>query len=719
MGQPIPEYLDYLEGPPPEIQSPDVHDALVRDAYSEQHRQPGSDKSKHRQSDDELKEKFGQPTIDGAADNTSLVARPPQLERDEAGRVVEYTTPQGNKCEITYDDRGRASQVIVRPPHGRPEILERTSEGWWKVNGTIDYDLKVEVLSEGSVKRTHRDGTLVTYPDGTAEGRDHDNRPTFKIDKDGTRTVFKYDGTVTSFGSKEVTKAGSPITQIYEFFSTPESWRFHHRHGRQEWLKKQEDREWHLIRGNKIDRFPWDSRVEMNADGDRKITRPDGSSFEGKADGTTIMSNKAGQVTEITSPDGIVTAFSLDDKGKVSGILVKDGSGRVIESITRGGDGWNSALTDGAGKPVKIKSIELDHKTGTYSLVTETGRIIRSPDGTEAQQDRVGKSVEDYDNKVVSWMKKAGLELSPEQKRTLQADLAVINKLPPEQKARILISLDRIINGNSDGKTELSKSQRAELATSLAHQIAHPESITQGGKRAAGMASAERLMSAVRPDQYARMVADLAVDGRHTTRDGHSVTVQRTNYGFLDGKTDSYNMRSLTSELFQNAAANIALRKEHKLYRSYLPDASELDPRPAGVDPALDTGERLVDMDGRVRRFDGLTAEQRKNLLVSLGIDGYDAGTIASSKDLLAAWESRADKNVPLQIAIKVPKDIGYFTREWQFSPEVDHEYHILTITHIDTSTSPARVYFDNTAGGEDHSYPHGTAILSWDIRPA
>jgi hypothetical protein len=124
-------------------------------------------------------------------------------------------------------------------------------------------------------------------------------------------------------------------------------------------------------------------------------------------------------------------------------------------------------------------------------------------------------------------------------------------------------------------------------------------------------------------------------------------------------------------------------------------------------------------MDGRVRPFDGLTASQRKELLVSLGIDGYDAGSISSSKDLLAAWEARADKSAPLQVAIKVPKDIGYFTAEWHFSPEVDREYHILTITHIDTRTNPARVYFDNTAGGEDHSYPHGQAVLSWDIRPA
>ncbi len=673
--------------------------------------------------------------LDRSADNQHQIKdksepaplKPAEINRDSSGRPVDVTTPHGDRYEFVYDNSGKLSKLTVTHPSGKPEILERTEKGWWKVNGWVDHDLKsLEVFSDGTIKRTHdRDGVLVSYPNGAAEGRDVYDKVVLKVDEKGTRTVYRYEDRITSFGTKVVHKPGSPFAEIFSTFGDKfnEGYQFTHQNGHTETLERR-DLAWQFTRGMRRETLPRDTKVEIEPDGHRKFTRPDGSSFEGKPDGTTIDRNSRGKVTEVTSPEGITTTFRRGDQDQVTDIEVRDSSGKLIESNKLTAEGWQTNLTDAAGKPLNVKKIDVDDKAGSCTFRFDNGQLVRSADGTEDQKNVAGMPIDAYDDKVVSWMKRADLDLSQAEEKTLRADLAVINKLPPEKKAWILISLDRIINGNSDAKTELSKTQRAELARSLAHQIAHPESISQGGKRAAVMASAERQMAGTRPDEYARMVADLAVDGKYTTRDRSAVRVQRTRDGFLEGKTDSYNQRTLTSELFQSAAANIVLEREGKTYKSYAAGewaqhGGAPTPVPAGVDPSLDLGERVTDREGRVSGFDGLNKDQRKVLLGKLGLEGNDAGTISSERELVEAWNSRADKNAPLTIAITVPKERYHFWQEWHKSPEVDPSHHILTITHIDTTRNPAVIYFDNTAGGENHTYPGGQGVLSWDITNA
>lgn len=656
-----------------------------------------------------------------AQEDTQKYLKAPEVHRDDSGRPREYTTPAGNQCEIAYGEDGKLNRVTITPPTGRPEVLERTEKGWWKVNGVTDYELTVKVLDDGSVVRENKmfGGSLVTRPDGTAEGRDRDERRSLVVEADGTRSTYRYDGSITSFGTRLIEKPGSKFAEIKSTYGDfNEGYQYTHNGGHIETLQRV-NREWELHRNGVKEVLPRGTHVEIKPDGYRKISRPDGSSIEGLPDGITLDRNRNEKIARLSSPDGLVTTLQYDEKGKVKDVQVHDNSGKLLEHSQRTANGWDSTITDAAGKPLVIKGVEVDQKTGKYALNTFSGRISRLPDGTEDQTDAYGRKIEGYDDKVMSWMKKSGLELSKEEKKTLEADLAVLNKLPAEKKSEILFSLDRIVNGNCDNKTELSKSQRAEIVASLAHQIAHPDSISQGGKRAASMASAERILAATRPEEYARMVSQLAIDGKFTTGDGKLVEVQRGPYGFLDGKTDSYNQRSLTSELFQNAAANLALSGEGLEYRSYSSDSSKLEPRPFDVDPSLDSGERVKDRDGRIRSFHGLTAEQRAVLLKDLGIDHTDAGVIKSEKELLAAWENRTDKNAPLTIAIGVDQKVGYFTEQWKRAPEVDPQHHIITITHIDTSGIIPVVYFDNTAGGEDHSYPNGTPLPAGNITMA
>src|SRR5262249_1731018 len=208
-------------------------------------------------------------------------------------------------------------------PTGKPEILERSEQGSWKLNGSVDYDLrKVEVLSDGSIRKSDdRDGLVVFSPNGKVEGTDIYGRTSIKIDEDGTRSVYKYDDRVTSFGTKTVQKAGSPFAEIFSSWggSFNDGYQFMHKDGNKESLERREGH-WEFINGTRREMLPEGTKVDVKSDGHRMFTRPDGSSFEGMPDGTTIDRNSHGKVTEITSPDGITTTFQLGDKEQVTGI---------------------------------------------------------------------------------------------------------------------------------------------------------------------------------------------------------------------------------------------------------------------------------------------------------------------------------------------------------------------------------------------------------------
>ncbi|HEY9871407.1 MAG TPA: hypothetical protein V6D08_19775 [Candidatus Obscuribacterales bacterium] len=209
---------------------------------------------------------------------------------------------------------------------------------------------------------------------------------------------------------------------------------------------------------------------------------------------------------------------------------------------------------DDQGRPViEFSGKQALHKLDSTPTVTDS----------KAKTAENGKKAETEQDALLNKMEKLNPPLSlPEQKR-LRADLAEIDKLPEEQRQKIYKSLEKIAHGQAD--TRLTDQQRRELVMSLAHQIAHPESI-KDGEMTGTPANAERMMASGYPEYYADIVAKLATDGTYTSSDGRTVEAKRDGEGRLAGKSDPSSQRSLTSELFQDAV--VQLRRSSPRHRS-------------------------------------------------------------------------------------------------------------------------------------------------------
>src|SRR5262249_47826898 len=84
-----------------------------------------------------------------------------------------------------------------------------------------------------------------------------------------------------------------------------------------------------------------------------------------------------------------------------------------------------------------------------------------------------------------------------------------------------------------------------------------------------------------------------------------------------------------------------------------------------------------------------------------------------------------AEHGLPMSAAIHLGKE--RFTGMSAGNSATDSGYHAVTITHIEydkydatgkpaADAKPLKVYFENTAGGNDHSYPNGTGVDAQDF---
>lgn len=315
------------------------------------------------------------------------------------------------------------------------------------------------------------------------------------------------------------------------------------------------------------------------------------------------------------------------------------------------------------------------------------------------------------------------------QEGKFKEDLKEIDKLPKEKREAVYKALEQIANDKGGAPNNLSPEQRKQLVEQLAHQIAHPESISQGNKGTCGLASSEMELARNHPDKYAQYLADLATKGETTLPGGGKLKVSPDMIN-RDGKPhdDANPERTLASKIFQTASANRVLENEAKAkgdnpgqyvterpgakYPIELPDP--MDPARAGKDfrPTEDTGERIVMPDGTVKHWDGVDHNDIAKLTSDLTGDQYEAKPIVNGRNLddpaqMAAAEKdfidAAKKNgVPMKVSLTMTK--GDFTG---MNAEGGHE---VVVTKV-VDGPPAMVYFENTAGGTDHGYPTGKPV--------
>lgn len=617
----------------------------------------------------------------------------PDVKLDDQGRLSEYKLPDGTKYEITYGSNGDPSKIVLTEENSQPITFEKNEKGDWVNPKNPEQVLAyVDKNEQGKIKMRSLDDEVTIGPDGSYKAVKWKNNETVaEIDKDGVS--HKFDKTNQT---ETITKPGSHISEVKstEPGHVGETKGYELRDDQNHVTKvdKNSDGTVTVTKGDQKETF---NKVEQDSNGDLKFTAKDNSTLEMKQDGTEIRRDKNGHVTEITNSDSEVTKFARSADGKVAGVTVTDAQGHVVERKSGG--------------------IEINDQDATYT-VREKDRIVeRKADGTEQVKDKDGKAIESDQDKLLSKFK----NYTPEQIHQLKQDLADIDKLPEAQRKKVYESLDKIARNDEhpEAAIHLTGQQSRELVASLAHQIAHPESIQQGDKMTCACANMEQTLAHNHPEVYADMVSKLATDGKYTTpeskpgaKDGITIEAQKTGEHDLAGKTDAYGQRTYSSELFQNAVAQLGM-KDGAHYKSYAPGSPELEPVPNGIDPSRDTGERVVEANGDLKPFKGFNAGEQVDILNKLvpGDKFKETAPVNTPADLERAFQTNG--RPPLNVGIHLGPESS-FTDMPGSSGASGTGYHAVNVTKIATGPDGKRyVYYENPAGGADHSYPNGKGV--------
>jgi len=679
-------------------------------------------------------------------------------------RLTEYKMPDGEAYKIEYDDLGKPKTVTRSDITGLPTT-------YWKQEDTLELDKEGRVIPDKNGLPKIKPGKWVSHdgksldsvdaePDGSVtvthglkgdKGEEMEGiRTRLGINGDfsqeAARTNQKFsqierkeDGSYVTRNYREkegekkegevvTSTIGSPISTVYEYkddnsFGKCKGYELRDDEGHVTKIDTTTD----PVKVTKGDRTELYKTVGSDGRNGLILVAQDDSTLQIREDGTQIKRDKAGQVTEIVNSDSETTKFERKPGG--TSVTIMDAKGNVVKDTARVVKGPES---DGSYVVELEKGQQLDAKgEGTHVLRKADGKevLLKGIDGPVVQSDA---------DKLADKM-----EMTGDQRQQLKQDLADIDKLPKEQREKIYASLDKIARNDEHpgDNIKLTDHQRQELVASLAHQIAHPESIKQGAHNSCAAADMEMQMARTHPDRYADMVARLSTEGEYKCPGGMTVYAEK-NGDRLDPKSDAYGQRSYTSELFQDAAINAALHPD--TYKSMPPGSEGLEPRPPGVRPSNDLGERVTagrhiygeeerqdilgeeviihepsprgtrkwlreephggDRSPPIRNFTGLDAKEQQQAYDQLFPDEkYGEMPIDTKESLEQAYKDNDEQ--PMKVGIHLKGDRAQTGMGSGAGTEAGN--HAVVITKIEDGN----VYYDNTAGGIDHSYPNGKGV--------
>jgi len=269
----------------------------------------------------------------------------------------------------------------------------------------------------------------------------------------------------------------------------------------------------------------------------------------------------------------------------------------------------------------------------------------------------------------------------------------------------------------------LSPERRVNLAEQVMRQAADPTTIDQGKHNTCNLATVESRMYTKNPSDAAKLVADVALTGQYTTKDGIRVRVnpaphdEARNPNTIDGE------RSHASEIFQVTSVNIHVELENR--KTHPRGNLRYEQHPG--DPSNgDTGERIIDYGQKppqvVDFHPQIYGENAGNLRdVYRSITGKDekgivlghADTLTDPSDGVKTVKSEQELNDYLAQAKKdgkLPLIVGVDTRMepfWSDSKAGEAGgsggKHVVTITDYQPGPPP-KVTIDNQWGkGNDH----------------
>jgi YD repeat-containing protein len=322
---------------------------------------------------------------DGSGDKT-----PPNVKKDDQGRVIEVDYPNNTSRKFGYDDQGNLNSITQ--PDGRTIVLkdgkwqyenstdQRTHEdpsgggsgsgrsgevpGAHAINGALG-EVEPDIINpiigsdgtftyqtrDGGFTNINADGTQSRVKDASIVRSDIDNNVTEIDYPDGTRRQFGYKNgkldTVTENGQTYTVKDG----QLYDADGKPTG------------IKNPD------VTSDGTYRFQDTSgnKIDVHSNLTRDVHKPDGS---------TVRSDKNGNVTEIDYADGSSRTFGYDDKGHLNKITDRDGKVYNFEQTVSIAGIPIGTWKDADGKPAPFLLAKADGD-GTFTQTFGNGRVER------------------------------------------------------------------------------------------------------------------------------------------------------------------------------------------------------------------------------------------------------------------------------------------------------------------------------------------------------
>jgi YD repeat-containing protein len=347
-----------------------------------------------------------------------------------------------------------------------------------------------------------------------------------------------------------------------------------------------------------------EQRGRLLQDGSTQYHRPEGD-YIYKLDGDSVFKNhsgeqtfrdKAGNVLRTESPTGKNIEFKYDNNGNLTATKISNGQSWEGYQTTDGGKTWFHDTADAAA-PNGYRTERFDGKVE----VNGDGSVRTIPN--DARQPIEIKRVDGSTEKMYS---NGFHEYEPADFNTERANLRAVadytfgdaaqrdrflqfssefearaarEGIPQEKVAGVYQQVERLMQGGNDAA--LNEADRARLAEQMMYNAAHPETIDQGANNTCNVTTIEMRMFARDPEAAARVITDVALNGKYVTPEGKVVDVGRVggleyrpdpgkpdimSNGFdrgsstgvkypADVKADGY--RNWADEIFQNTAVNL------------------------------------------------------------------------------------------------------------------------------------------------------------------
>ncbi len=539
--------------------------------------------------------------------------------------TVSLSRPDGSKVEAQLKGKTVESLKETRSEDGKDVTVNWTKKGdtWFSDEKPARERTNLSLKLDGDLSYKTSDGVTIVESKNSEK----------TVTKDGVTDKFNRNGdrvkVDTADGSRQLdyktdAKDNKVLSEIRTKSGDKES----------KWTRKGDTDEWVSAEGKSEIR----KDLKVLANGNIEFTDKDGKKVRETIASQRINYDASNRPALVTFPSGATRTFDYDKEGLKSikdHIPTKEGTHDI--EWTRDGDKFVSkreggktytrdkvSVTDDADvnyvgtdkKPHTAKVRDIDRIAsgefvmGSESLLEARDKLNDAVKNSGLDQDRFNK-----------WLKE------------FEAN-AGKNKLPPEKVVRTMNNLADILLAK-DKSPHFDAKQKETLVDTAMHNLARPLEIDQGSHPTCNVTSVEVWAAVKHPDQYTRLLKEVALSGKWTTSEGKKFE-PTTNYKGTDpsGTEQVYNSikpgkdelkydlnkpdsgdRNLASQVLQMTLINAMYEhghmnkvddktgkvKEDNTNVRYVmgPNRTKTEFQPGGIQTITDMGEDLLMRDGK------------------------------------------------------------------------------------------------------------------------